>query len=227
MGAIVNAVVILIVGVIGAKIKSAIPERMNKRLMEAIGLCIVVMGIAGAIEGQNTLLMILSMVIGTLIGEGLDLDGRIISAVNQIEARFIKSTPGEKGNLAQGFISATMIFCVGSMIIIGSLESGLTGDNSTLYIKSLLDGITGFLLASSLGVGVALSALPVLVIEGGLTLLATFLAPFLADAVVTEIISVGSVLLIGLGLNMAGLSQFKIMNFAPAIILPPILMLFF
>lgn len=227
MGAIVNAVVIVIAGTLGAKIKSAIPERMNKRLMEAIGLSIAVMGIAGAIEGQNTLLMILSLVIGTLIGEGLDLDGRIISGVNKIEARFASKAKFEGGSLAQGFISATMIFCVGSMIIIGSLESGLTGDNSMLYIKSLLDGITGFLLASSLGAGVALSAIPVLVIEGGLTLLATFLAPFLADAVVTEIISVGSVLLIGLGLNMAGLSEFKIMNFAPAIILPPILMFFF
>lgn len=226
MGAIVNGIVVMLTGIIGAKIKSAIPEKVNERLMEAIGLSIVVMGISGAVAGQNTLMMILSLVIGTLIGETIDLDARIIQGVNKIEQKYSSRNHSENGSLAQGFISATMIFCVGSMIIIGSLESGLTGDNSTLYIKSLLDGITGFLLASSLGIGVALSAIPILIIEGGLTLLAVFLAPYLAPDVVTEVISVGSVMLIGLGLNMAGISQFKIMNFAPAILLPPLLMLF-
>lgn len=225
MGAIVNGIVVLVAGWLGTFIKATIPEQINQRIMEAIGLCIVVMGISGAIAGENFLVLIISMVLGSLIGEGVDLDGKIKYAVISLEKRFLNKS-GETGNIAQGFISATMIFCVGSMIIIGSLESGLTGDNTTLYIKSLLDGVTSFLLASTLGIGVAFSAIPVFLIEGGLTLLASFIGPFISQGTVTEIVSVGSVMLIALGTNMAGLSEFKVMNFVPAMLFPPILMLF-
>lgn len=225
MGAIVNAVAIVVCAFIGVQLRSGIPERVQNSLMQAVGLCVLSMGIAGAIQGQETLVMILSIVLGTLIGEWIDIDRRVINGVNLIEQKVDKRT-AKFGDLTQGMISAAMIFCIGSMAIVGSLESGLIGDNSTLYTKSILDGITSILLGSSLGIGVALSAIPVLIIQGSITILAGFIQPLLSDAVITEIISVGSVLLLGLGLNMIGVTQFKIMNFVPAIILPVLLMMF-
>lgn len=225
MGAIVNAIVIVVCAVIGVQLRSGIPERVQSSLMQAVGLCVLSMGIAGAIQGQETLVMILSIVLGTLIGEWVDIDRRVINGINLIEQKVGKGT-AKFGDLTQGMISAAMIFCIGSMAIVGSLESGLIGDNSTLYTKSILDGITSILLGSSLGIGVALSAIPVLIIQGSITTLAGFIQPLLSDAVITEIISVGSVLLLGLGLNMIGVTQFKIMNFVPAIILPVLLMMF-
>lgn len=226
MGAVVNAITIIICTVVGVKLRTGIPERVQNSLMQAVGLCVIALGISGAVQGQETLVMILSVVIGTLIGEWIDIDHKVINGVEKIEQRLNNGGSARYGNLSQGMISASMIFCIGSMAIVGSLESGLVGDNSTLFTKSILDGITSILLGSSLGIGVALSAIPVLVIQGTITVLAIFIAPVLSQAVITEIISVGSVLLLGLGLNMVGLTQFKIMNFVPAILLPVLIMLF-
>lgn len=225
MGAIVNAVAIVVCAVIGVQLRSGIPSRVQTSLMQAIGLCVLSIGIAGAIQGNNTMVMILSIVVGTLIGEWIDIDRRVISGVSKLEQKIGKGT-AKYGDLSQGMISAAMIFCIGSMAIVGSLESGLIGDNTTLYTKSILDGITSILLASSLGIGVALSAIPVLIIQGGITLFAGFLEPWLPADVVTEVICVGSVLLVGLGLNMIDVTKFKIMNFVPAIALPILFMLF-
>lgn len=225
MGAIVNAAAIVVCTIIGVQLRTGIPEKVQSSLMQAVGLCVLAIGISGAIQGNNTLVLILSVVIGTLIGEWVDIDRRVINGIQMIEQKMSKGTT-KYGDLAQGMISAAMIFCIGSMAIVGSLESGLVGDNSTLYTKSILDGITSVLLGSSLGIGVALSAIPVLILQGSITLLAVFIQPLLSDAVITEIISVGSVLLLGLGLNMIGVTQFKIMNYVPAIILPIFLMLF-
>lgn len=225
MGAIVNAIAIVVCSIVGVQLRSGIPERVQTSLMQAVGLCVMSIGISGAIQGNDTMILIISIVIGTLIGEGIDIDRRVISGINAIEQKISKGT-SKYGNLGQGMISGAMIFCIGSMAIVGSLESGLIGDNTTLYTKSILDGITSILLASSLGIGVALSAIPVLIIQGSITLFAGFLEPWLPGDVVTEIISVGSVLLIGLGLNMIDVTKFKIMNFVPAIILPIFLMLF-
>ncbi len=225
MGAIVDTIVIVITGFLGVRLQVAIPEKVNQRIMEAIGLSIMVMGMAGAISG-NTLVLILSMVIGATLGEWLDIDGRIHQVMGKLQSKFKSHPRLQNGNFTEAFISATMLFCVGSMVIVGSIESGLTGDNSILYTKSLLDGITAFLLASSLGSGVIFGALPVLVIEGGITILASFLAPLFSPAIVTEIVAVGSVLLFALGLNLSGLADLKVMNFVPAILFPPFIMLF-
>ncbi len=220
-----NSVVIVITGFLGSRLQVALPEKVNQRIMEAVGLSIIVMGMSGALSG-NTLVIILSMVIGAAIGEWLDIDGRIHRGMDKLQLKFQSHPRLQNGNFSEAFISATMLYCVGSMVIVGAIESGLTGDNSTLYTKSLLDGITAILLASSLGSGVMFSALPVLVIEGGLTILASFLAPLLSPAIVTEIVGVGSVLLLVVGLNLSGLANLKIMNFVPAMLFPPIIMLF-
>lgn len=220
MGAIVNALLIVVGSSIGLLIKQGIKEKIHTRLMQAIGLVVLSIGVKGAMESENTIVVILSMVLGVLIGESFDIDEKITKLVKQLE---LKLTKGESNNLSQGFINASMIFVVGSMGIIGSLESGLLGNNSTLYTKGLIDGITSIILTSSMGIGVMLSSVPVLIYEGFITIFAVFLQPILSSVVITEIMGVGSLMIIALALNIMGVSEFKVMNFLPAILFPPFL----
>ncbi len=165
------------------------------------------------------------MVLGTLIGEGIDLDLRVNQLGGWIERRF--SQKNQKGvSLAEGFVTASLLFCVGAMSIVGALQSGLSGSHEMLYTKSLLDFVSAIIFASTLGAGVLFSALFVLVYQGSITLLAAWVAPLLSDAAVAEMTCVGSVIIIGLGLNMIGVSKLKVMNFVPAIFLPMLFCLF-
>lgn len=224
MGAIVNAIVIAVCGIIGVAFKAGIPERFNERVMHGIGLCVVVLGIVGVITMENSIVMIISVLLGAITGEALRLEERLTTGVKKIESK-VKHLRGAS-NLGEGFIAATMIFCVGSMAIVGSLESGLLNNHSTLYAKSILDGIVSILLGSSLGAGVILSSIPVLLYEGGIILLATSMAPYLPDVVINEVVVVGSLLLIGLGLNMLNITELKIMNYVPAMLFPILIMQF-
>ncbi len=224
MGAVVNAVTIVICGIIGIIFKAGISERFNERIMHGIGLCVLVLGIVGVITVENTMVMIVSVLLGAITGEALKLEERLVNGVKKIEDK-VKHL-NAINNLGEGFIAATMIFCVGSMAIVGALESGLLNDHSTLYAKSILDGIVSILLASSLGAGVILSSLPVLLYEGVITLMAGSMAPYLSDIVINEVVVVGSLLLIGLGLNLLEITELKIMNYVPAMLFPIIIMQF-
>lgn len=224
MGAIVNAVTIVICGIIGIIFKAGISERFNERIMHGIGLCVLVLGIVGVITVENTMVMIISVLLGAITGEALKLEERLVNGVKKIEDKV--QHLNYVNNLGEGFIAATMIFCVGSMAIVGALESGLLNNHSTLYAKSILDGIVSILLASSLGAGVILSSLPVLLYEGAITLLAGSMAPYLSDIVINEVVVVGSLLLIGLGLNLLEITELKIMNYVPAMFFPVIIMQF-
>ena len=215
---------VVITSLIGLLIGQRIPEKMNRAIMQGIGLVVITIGISGAVNGVNTLVLILSMVIGIVIGEGLDIHQRI----NLFIEKATKRLNGDKdqSEFTQAFMTATMLFCIGSMAIVGSLESGLTGDNATLYTKSVIDGISAVLFSSSLGIGVLFASIPLLLYQGSLIIFAQLLAPILSDAVILEMTTVGSVLLIGMGLNMLDITDFKMMNFIPAIFLPILLMLF-
>lgn len=215
---------VVITSLIGLLIGQRIPEKMNRAIMQGIGLVVITIGISGAVNGVNTLVLILSMVIGIVIGEGLDIHQRI----NLFIEKATKRLNGDKdqSEFTQAFMTATMLFCIGSMAIVGSLESGLTGDNATLYTKSVIDGISAVLFSSSLGIGVLFASIPLLLYQGSLIVFAQLLAPILSDAVILEMTTVGSVLLIGMGLNMLDITDFKMMNFIPAIFLPILLMLF-
>ena len=173
--------------------------------------------------GSDTLKLILSVVIGALLGELLDLDGKIQRLGAWVERRFSKEAGGV--SIAEGFVTASLMFCVGAMTIVGSLQSGLTGDHQMLFTKSMLDFVSSMIFASSLGLGVLFAAGFVLVFQGGVAMLAGLAAPFLGDAVIAEMTCVGSVLIIGLGLNMLGLTKLKVMNYLPAIFLPIVLCL--
>ena len=224
MGVLVNAGTIIICGLLGLLIKSGVPERFNKRIMHGIGLCVLALGINGILTIENPIVMIVSILLGTIVGEGLRIEERMEKTVRKIENKV--SHLKYLNNLGDGFIAASMLFCVGSMAIVGALESGLLADHSTLYAKSVLDGVMSILLGSSLGAGVILSSIPVLVYEGGLTILAGTMAPYLSEMVINELVVVGSLLLIGLGLNLLDITELKLMNYIPAIIFPVLIMLF-
>ena len=222
LGAFVNTVAVLIGGFIGLLLKKGLPERMADTVMKGVGLCVIYIGISGCLEGQNALITILSIAIGAIIGELLNLDGGINNIGNLLQARFSKEGD-DKTSIAKGFVSASLLFCVGAMAIVGALNSGLKGDHEMQFTKSLLDFISAIIFASSMGVGVLFSAFFVFLYQGAITLLAQFIAPFLTDVVIAEMTCVGSLLIIGIGLNMLGVTKLKLMNYVPAILLPILL----
>ena len=221
IGVFVNVATVLLGSFVGLLFRKGIPERISKAMMLAIGLCTLYIGIDGALEGSNTIVLILSMVFGTLIGTLLDIDGMINRIGQYIERKLKKE--GEKTSIAEGFMTASLLFCVGAMTIVGSLNAGLTGDNTLIFTKSILDLISSCLLASTLGIGVMFAAFFVLVIQGGLVLLAGLLQNVLTDqALIAEITCAGSVMIIGLGLNILGITKLKVANFLPALLLVPL-----
>lgn len=223
LGTWVNVGTVLLGGTIGLLIKKGLSDKMGDALMKGLALCTLYIGISGSLKGQDPLKLIISMVVGTLIGEALDLDGKVHKLGSWVENRFAKSDG--KTSVAEGFVTASLLFCVGAMTIVGSLQSGLTGDHTMLFTKSLLDFVSSMIFASSLGIGVLFSAGFVLAFQGSITLLAGVISPFLGDIAIAEMTCVGSVLIIGLGLNMLGVTKLKIMNHLPAIFLPILLCL--
>ena len=218
---IVNTLTVLIGSAIGLFLKKGIPERITDTLMKGIGLCTLYIGWSGTLKGENTLVLILSMAIGVVIGEGLDLDDKLNRFAAGVENRFKKGS--NQISLAEGFVTASLLFCVGAMTIVGSLQAGLSGDYEMLYTKSVLDLISSMVFASSLGIGVMLAGGFVLVFQGAIVLLAQFVAPFLTDAVIAEMVCSGSLIIFALGLNIVGITKLKVLNFLPAIFLPIVL----
>lgn len=201
-------------------------ERLKTIIMQGVALCVMYLGISGCLEGNNSLIAILSMVLGALIGELLDLDKRMRSLGDWVQKRTEHLvTNGGQASISEGFVTASLLFCVGAMAIVGALQDGLTGDHSTLFAKSLLDGISSIVFGASLGLGVAFSAVAILLYQGSISLLASFLQPYLGDAVIAEMTCVGSLLIVALSLNMLGLTKIKVMNLVPAIFLPILLCL--
>ncbi len=228
MGAIINAIVIVIAGGIGLLFKKGIPVKIHERVMEGIGLAVIAISIPGILKGENTIVMILSIVIGILMGELIDIDSKVTELAMKIERRLTKNKQQSSNNInwINAFVSATLITCVGSMSVVGSLESGLTGNNTTLYSKSIIDAITSFLLATSMGPGVMLASVSILIFEGVIILFAKSMSVYMPAEVVAEISCVGSIILLGLGLNILKITELKVLNFTPAILMPIILMIF-
>lgn len=202
---------------------AALGGRLQNIIMEGVALCVLYIGISGSLKGQNTLIAILSMVIGAVIGETLDLDAKMKALGDWVQAKTSKFVKSSGPSVADGFVTASLLFCVGAMSIVGSLENGLTGNYDTLKAKAVLDGISSIVFASSLGVGVAFSAVGVFLYQGLISLAASFLQPFLGDAVIAEMSCVGSLLIAAIGTNMLNLTKIKIMNLVPAIFLPILL----
>lgn len=225
MGTIINSLAIVIGGTIGLFFKKGLPSTLSTNIMNGLALCVLYIGISGSFKSENTLILILSMVIGVMIGEVLDLDKRVGQLGDLIEKKVKRKN--DSVSISEGFVTASLLFCVGAMAIVGSIQEGLSGNREMLLTKSMLDGISSIIFSSSLGIGVIFSAGLVLVYQGGITLLASTLAPYLTDSVVNEMTGVGSLLIIGLALNMLKVTNLKIMNYVPAIFIPVVLGIWF
>ena len=222
LGTIVNTIAVIIGASIGLLLKKGLPENLEDTMMKGLGLCTLFLGIRGSLEGNNSLILIISLVVGALIGEGIDLDEKLNRFGKWLENKF-KSKDGDKVSIAEGFVSASLLFCVGAMTVVGSLQSGLMGNHEMLFNKSMLDFVAAIIFASSMGIGVLFSAAFVLVYQGAITLAAQWVAPFLTDTIIAEMTCVGSVIIIGIGLNLLGITKLKVMNYVPAIFIPILL----
>ncbi|WP_042274758.1 DUF554 domain-containing protein [[Clostridium] dakarense] len=215
---IVNCLAIAGGCLVGLLIKGNISEKISTNIMNGIALCVLYIGISGSLQGENTLITIISIAIGALIGELIDLDKGLNKLGDKLEEKF-SSEEGEV-SISKGFVSASLLFCVGAMAIVGSLQSGLSGNYETLFAKSILDGISSIIFAASLGIGVMFSALSVFLYQGIITIGSSFLSNILSDSVVNSMTAIGSLLIIGLGLNMLKVTNIKVANLLPAIIIP-------
>ncbi|MGI6333141.1 MAG: DUF554 domain-containing protein [Saccharofermentanales bacterium] len=221
LGVIVNTIAVIVGSLLGLIFHKAVPERIVKAVMIGIGLCTIYIGISNMLKGENTLILIISLVIGAIIGTLLDIDGAITRVGDSLTRRFGKK--GKTSSLTEGFVTASLLFCIGAMTIVGSLNSGLTGDHEMIFTKSLLDLISAIMLSASLGIGVLFSAAFVFVFQGAIVMLATTLQPFLTSHAIAELTCVGSVIILALGLNILGITRLKVANYLPAIIVAPIL----
>ena len=239
-GTIINSLAILAGSLLGLVLQAAthrsskdvdvggIGGRLQTIVMEGMSLCVLYIGISGSLKGQNTLIAIISIAIGAVVGELLDLDRRMHTLGDWVQAKTARLIHTQEGapSVADGFVAASLVFCVGAMAIVGSLENGLTGNYDTLKAKSVIDGIAAIVFASSLGVGVAFSAAAIFVYQGAISLAAGLLAPLLSDTVIAEMTCVGSLLIVALSLNMLNVTKIKVMNLVPAIFLPILLCTF-
>ncbi len=222
LGTLVNVGAIVVGSSIGLLIKGGLPERFRNTIMQALAMFVIVVGLMGAMGTANAILVLICLVIGTIIGEAIDIDKRLELFGGRVKDRFSKD--GES-NFAQGFITGSLVYCVGAMAIVGSLNAAIQGDNSILYTKAVLDGVSAVLFTSVYGISVMLAAVSVLVYQGALTLLAGVLAPFLSAAAITEMSAVGGVLILGLGFSIMEIKHVKVANMLPAVFLPPIYLL--
>ena len=220
-GVLINVLTVVVGALVGLLFKKGIPERVSKAAMIGLGVCTLYIGISGSLCGENVLIIIASVVLGAICGTLLDIDGAVNRLATKVESKFRKE--GQKASLAEGFVSSTLLFCVGSMTVTGSIQAGLTGDHSILITKAMLDLVSAMMLASSLGAGVLLSAGSVLAIQGGLVLLAGVISPLMSPGAVNEMTCAGSLLIIMIGTNLMGITKFKVADYLPAIVFAPII----
>ena len=225
MGTLINVGAIIVASLLGIVLKKGLPEKIQKSVMLVLGLGLTALSLGwflkdflvineNGISTHSDLLIILSLVIGVLIGEWIDIDLRLNRWAENVEKKY--NLPP----LAKGFIAATIIFCVGAMAIVGSIQDGLNGDITILVIKSALDFITAMILASILGIGVIFSAVSVLLYQGAITLLAASASSFLTTEMIQAVSMVGNILLIAIGINFMELRKIKVANMLPAIFIP-------
>ncbi|MEW6540061.1 MAG: DUF554 domain-containing protein [Bacillota bacterium] len=214
IGTIVNAAAICTGALLGVALKRGIPDRIKDTVVQGLGLAVILIGLNMALETQNPLIVIASLVLGGLVGGILDIDGWI----NRLGRRLEKLVGGQNGGeIGRAFVTSTILFCVGAMAIMGAIEDGLTGRPTTLYAKAMLDGIASVIMASTLGIGVIFSAVPVLIYQGGITLGAVWAAGFMSPWVVAELTASGGLVILGIGLNILGVTNIRVANLLPAV----------
>ena len=221
MGVIINVIAIVIGTMIGLFLKRGMSEKMSSHIMQGLALITFIIGLKGALVDQDMILLIVSVSLGGYLGEMMQLEENIRKFAEWVQDKLSKE--GAQNQLAEGFVSAVLIFCVGAMAVMGSLEAGLRDNHQILITKAIIDGIASIILTTTKGAGVMLSALAILLYEGGIMVLAQFVAPYLSESIVYAMSAVGSLLLVALGLNLLELTKIKVMNFLPAMFLPIVL----
>ncbi|AEF82381.1 DUF554 domain-containing protein [Leadbettera azotonutricia] len=216
LGPIVNAAAIVVCALVGVFLVRGIPERFEEITKKAIGLSIIYVGIKGALDNQRVLLLIMSMVAGAVIGELINIDKWMNRLGSWAERRMGMSG----GTFAKGFVSASILFCTGSMAIVGSMQSGLLGNHETLFAKSILDGSISIVFGASMGIGVVFSAIPVFVYQAGIALASMAVRDLLTPDIVREMSAVGSLLVAAIGINFLGVKEIRVANLIPAIFIP-------
>lgn len=222
LGTIVNSVAIIIGGSFGTIFGNKLNERYHDIVLSGMALSVILLGFMSAFETQNVLLLIVSITLGGLIGEWINIEKRLNDLGDMLQSKFAK----EGHNVAEGFVMATLVYCVGSMAILGSIESGVLNDHTTLYAKSILDGVSSIVFASSLGIGVAFSAVSVFIYQGIITLLASSASAILTDVSIRELSAVGGLLIMTIGLNILKITNIRVGNMLPAVVIPVIYYLF-
>jgi len=223
LGTLANTVCVAIAGILGTLLKKGIPERITSTVLHGMALCVMFIGISGALDGENILIAIISLGVGAFIGELIDIEKHVNRLGNFIQSK-VKVSDGQ-GSVAEGFVNCTLLFCVGSMAIVGAIEDAM-GDPDTLLAKTVIDTISCFIMATTLGIGCAFSSLSLLLYQGSISVLALLFLSDLPDAMLNEISCVGSLIIIAIGLNMLGVTKIRTANLIPAIFLPLILCLF-
>lgn len=216
LGNILNVVAIIVGGLLGAFLKEGIKENHKDIIIGALGLSALVMGITSAIKTENLILMIISLIVGSLVGESLDIEHRM----DGIGEKLSKALGKEDSDISRGLVTSTLVFCIGAMAIMGPLEAGLNNDNSVLYVKAILDGITALIFASNLGIGVVFSVVPVFIYQSSITLLAFYIKDFISPDLVLELSAVGGVLIMAIGLNLLDLKKMRVGNMLPSVLIP-------
>ena len=223
LGTIVNSLAIVVGGLIGFFFKNIISEKLSDSLLKASAMAVIAVGIKLTLVGEDLTLLIVALILGTLIGELIDIEGKLDNLGAMVESKF----KNKESNITQGFVSCTLVYCVGSMAIVGSIQSGLTGNHEILFSKAVLDGIISISMAVSMGIGVVFSSISVFIYQGSITILAQFLESVLSDAVVSEMTSIGGVMIMAIGLNFLEIKRIKVGNMIPAVFIPIIYFMIF
>lgn len=216
LGTVVNSMAIILGSILGMILKRGIKEGYKNTIMDGIGLAVIIIGIMGGIKSENIVLVIGSIVSGSLLGEIIDIEGKLDNIANILE----KKLGREDSNFSKGFVTASLVYCIGAMAVVGALESGLLGDHETLFAKSMLDGISAIIFASTLGVGVLFSAIPVFIYQGSITILASLVKDILTPEVILEMSSIGGILIMAIGINILEIKKIRVGNMLPAVFIP-------
>lgn len=226
LGTVANCIAIVIGGILGTIIKKGLPEKWQETMMNGIAFCIVIIGIQMALKTTNIVITIFSLVIGSVLGEILDIEGGMSNLGKWIGAKVTKNESASAA-IAKGFVNASILYCTGAMAIVGSIQDGLAGDSATLFAKATIDGLISLIMAANLGIGVALSALSVGIYQGGITLMAGLIESYISQVILAELTAAGGIMIMAIGSNMLNITKVRIGNFLPGIIVAVVLAKFF
>lgn len=221
IGTFVNVLAIIAGSFLGYFMRNGIKDEYKDTILSGLGLSVIIMGVMSAVETENFLLIIASVVIGSLIGEIIGIENKLDKLGYKLQAKFGKGD----SNFSKGFITATLVFCIGAMSIVGALEAGLTGNYETLFAKSVLDGVSAIIFASSLGLGVVFSVFPVFIYQSVITILSTYLRDIFTPVIINEMSAVGGILIMGIAFNLMGIKKIRVSNMLPSLLIPIIFIL--